>query len=504
MAASASSSDGPRLEPGEIPPGGPSYGSMDQSLSSQLESLEAGSPRPIRRSVSDLPDLTERLKEAGIYGEYHAYRLRYLQWRKGSAQGAVGELTANALTETNDPYKFEFWYPTASIFKWRFTTAYWIAILYLLGSFLFTFSNGFLFFHGPGDGTLVNWLNSVGAVCFTVAAYFQYCLLINVTTTKEEQVTYLIPDCLELSERAVASSILGTASYFVGAVLFNLGAFNMFYPFERSSFKASCIALPNFLGAIGFVIGGICEVIHNRLFRGGATPYDLVFWATICNFIGDWLFFLGAVPDLFFAETSHPLLKENWIAWTFGIGSLMFIFSSILMLAMWRANDFGLTLIKQLNFAIRSTGCVGLARQRGPKEHIGVRIYDLPEDADMSGEKEEGLSARGAMFIVIYTWFAFTAIVNCCCKHIWYAGQGQPHLLQHFIDLGMQVFVLCVIGLVLVIHSVVTEVPDEQPFNFALVASRFVLLVGAIFQTSIMVTFLIAPLESRHPSLFGT
>lgn len=43
--------------------------------------------------VSELPDLTDRLKEQGIYGEYVQWRDKYHRWRRGEAVGAKGENT---------------------------------------------------------------------------------------------------------------------------------------------------------------------------------------------------------------------------------------------------------------------------------------------------------------------------------------------------------------------------------------------------------------------------
>uniref|UniRef100_A0A7S4UZA3 Uncharacterized protein n=1 Tax=Alexandrium monilatum TaxID=311494 RepID=A0A7S4UZA3_9DINO len=467
---------------------GVSYGSVS---SPKLASSEAGGRSS--REVADLPDLTERLKEAGIYGEYSAYRNRYMRWRKGGARGAVGELTASALAESGDPNRFEYWYPTASVFKWHFTSAYWIAIFYLLGAFLFTFANGMAFFNGPGGYLMLHWLNFIGSIFFGLAAYMAYLQLINMGAEEEGHRRYLFPNCEELSEHVVASSVIGTVSYFLGAVLFSVGAVCMFGTFESLTARVCLIALPNFLGSTGFFIGGISEVIHNRLFRGGATPADLVWWTTLANAAGDTMFFMGSLPDLFLAGTDSPF-KDSWVSLNYSLGSFMFILSAILMLAMWRVNDFGLTLLKQLNLAIRATGYIGLARSVGAKatqEYIGLRI-DLPEDKEY-GDDDRRLSARGAMFIVIYTWFAFVGIVNTTSKHIWYESLEGTHLLQHFLDLGMQLFTLCVIGLVLVVHSVITELPDEEPYYFALMASRFALVYGAIVQTCIMVTFICGP-----------
>eukprot|EP00913_Durusdinium_trenchii_P005532 g5154.t1 len=76
----------------------PCHGVMDaQSSCSAAGSASPGYGTLV--SGSGLPDLTEHLKANGIYEEYLAYRRGYLEWRRGSAVGAQGELTADALEQ---------------------------------------------------------------------------------------------------------------------------------------------------------------------------------------------------------------------------------------------------------------------------------------------------------------------------------------------------------------------------------------------------------------------
>jgi len=49
-------------------------------------------------SALDLPDLTDRLRELGMYEEYTRWRDGYLRWRTGKASGAHGEITKDTTT----------------------------------------------------------------------------------------------------------------------------------------------------------------------------------------------------------------------------------------------------------------------------------------------------------------------------------------------------------------------------------------------------------------------
>eukprot|EP00928_Gymnodinium_smaydae_P002493 TRINITY_DN10891_c0_g1_i1.p1 TRINITY_DN10891_c0_g1~~TRINITY_DN10891_c0_g1_i1.p1 ORF type:complete len:368 (-),score=64.69 TRINITY_DN10891_c0_g1_i1:326-1429(-) len=64
------------------------------------QSLSTPSRKSSRRVTDeiDLPDLTERLKKAGMYEEYQKWREGYMKWRTGSAAGAHGEITTETTT----------------------------------------------------------------------------------------------------------------------------------------------------------------------------------------------------------------------------------------------------------------------------------------------------------------------------------------------------------------------------------------------------------------------
>lgn len=66
-----------------------------------------------------LPDLTQRLVDSGIYGEYVAWRDEYCNWRKGRARGAPGELSINGFESTTDLGEAERRAWRDSYRKWR-------------------------------------------------------------------------------------------------------------------------------------------------------------------------------------------------------------------------------------------------------------------------------------------------------------------------------------------------------------------------------------------------
>mmetsp|Transcript_66128 Transcript_66128/g.166776 ORF Transcript_66128/g.166776 Transcript_66128/m.166776 type:complete len:496 (+) Transcript_66128:175-1662(+) len=470
-----------------------SYGIVEQGKAVSEAAGSGLSQGGARRGIRDLPDLTDRLIQAGIYAEYIVFRNNYLKWRKGSAQGAEGELTASALQfqAQSDPNQFEYWYPTASIFKWRYTMAYWMSISYLIGSYLFTFNAAIEYFRPRGMGVITSEVpNFLGSCLFTLGTYIGYVKLINIATREEEEVTYFFPDCTGMLQRVEVSSVVGTVAYFVGAVFFNIATTATLLPPLTETLRLFVIELTNVLGSIGFVIGGLCELIHNDVFFGGTSWKDPVWWASIANFIGGANFLLGSLPGMT-APMNEGWGLQSFVYLNFMVGSALFIFSSCLMIIMWRANDFGLTLLNQLNFALRSGGVVGVSSSSANRDYVGLRML-MPEEAPSEDASVHKYSLRGAFFIMLYCWFAFVSVANTFFREQQFNHAEEARWLELILLVGMQVFVVVVVILVLVIHSVVAEVPEEQPYFCVLISTRCVLVMGAVVQTIWFVRFWLA------------
>lgn len=506
--------------PGDIGMGGPSVRRRghDQRGGTSLPGLR-GTPK-IGDSLNSLPDLRERLREFGAEDEYLRYQRQYRAWR---VQGV------NSQQESIDPYKFEFWYPTPSIFRWRFTAAYWTAIFFVLGSLLFTFDStiGVVkgFFDPPwsdaGKQMMTTWPNFIGGFCFLSGAYSGYVQLINLPTEDSDKAALIWPNWKAVMERAEPSSAIGTLAYFVGALFFQIGASSFLFPFKLSTLGSTLVVgLPNFIGSSLFVTGGACEILHNRMFRsGGATCAEAVWWASVLNSVGGVFFVLGSVPGLFMNyvdfDDAGEEAKEYWVDGCFAFGSFLFILSSVLLIVMWRSNDFGLTLLKQLNSAIRAgatvalnapavTGAAESPATTSPLEEgrIAVQVALPAGEAVTPLTQEEAkpkFSTRGVFFLFVYTWFAFVAIVDVLCKQLWHTFSCADHPIRHFADVLMQVIMLCVIFLVLALHSVVTHVPHEQPYRAVVLATRVLGMIGAMTQTATFIDFCVAPYDRPPP-----
>lgn len=463
-----------------------SYGSMPDAA--VLETTEE-TPSPYcfragnRGSLRNLPDLTQRLIEAGIHAEYMDFRDRYHQWRRGEPKGSVGELTATALRNSpTDPTAFEYWYPTASIFRWRYTLVYWESIIFLVGAFLFTFDAAILYFHPPGGGWLTMTVpNAIGAFLFSVGTYFSYVKLINIATPAEDDCTYIVPDWSGMREKNCQwSSIIGTIAYMVGAWVFNIGSIGELFLELPPTWDLILVTIANVAGSTGFLLGGFCELIHNGVLVCQSNWRDSVWWASIMNTMGGMTFLAASLAPLLF-DPGHGWNKPAFVHLNYMVGSACFVVSSVLMIMMWQANEFGLTLLGQLNFMNRSRG--------SGQQNVRHSFPDESQKSRFGSKVASTRSLRPVFFILVYCWFTFVALANCLFREQRFALAEERAWFEMVLDLLMQVFVVIVIFLVLVIHSVVSEVPDEQPYWCALFTLRGVLICGAMVQTVWLIKF---------------
>lgn len=157
---------------------------VDRAARAEPPAATSGAEGAAPRPSTTLPDLTDRLIAAGIYGDYCRFRDGYIRWRQGEARGARGwpcdgsAATARAAKDRldgGDPLLiFEQLYPSLASFKFRRTVAYWMMVTSALGGWLFMLGGIFAWL-GAGESEeflnpLVNWPNYIGIWYFTASA----------------------------------------------------------------------------------------------------------------------------------------------------------------------------------------------------------------------------------------------------------------------------------------------------------------------------------------------
>lgn len=455
MDGRACSSGSPSPTAGRSPTAGPSPGGGPSPSHGGGYSTFSGR--------EELPDLTEHLKANGIYEEYVAYRKGYLEWRRGRPEGARGELTAEALEQQGlTENGFEYWYPTASIFQLRFTIAYWISVLFLLGSIFFCVNASNRMLHAYGGRVVMVWPNLFGSCCYIAGCYLMYLQLINLPTRRVDALRILCPDWSRIGERATSTASVGTCSFLVGACLFQISCVADLW--EAPKFASLIISVPNFIGSILFVVGGVCEVLINRTRSG--TYDDTAWFASWFTLLGSVAFTVAAVPPMVAPSELAFLTDMGYF-----LGGFFFAINAVLLLLLWEADDFGLTMLKQLN------------RVTEVSRHGTAKL------APSSSVPDSKMSIRDVTFITVYCWFISMACLDCIIKEEWYKEGFYRQGLLLFTGLGMQIFIVIVVFIVLLIHSVVLQVPKAEPFRSATHITRAMMIFGAFCQSVDVIAF---------------
>jgi hypothetical protein len=87
--------------------------------------------------------------------------------------------------------RFDYWYPNWETWKFRRTLSYWIAILYMEGSLLFTLGGAFSMTSLPEKShadmqALVITPYFIGSICFTVGSYAGVLEVVNVPNKNDD------------------------------------------------------------------------------------------------------------------------------------------------------------------------------------------------------------------------------------------------------------------------------------------------------------------------------
>eukprot|EP00747_Dinoflagellata_sp_TGD_P185566 gnl/TRDRNA2_/TRDRNA2_42159_c0_seq1.p1 gnl/TRDRNA2_/TRDRNA2_42159_c0~~gnl/TRDRNA2_/TRDRNA2_42159_c0_seq1.p1 ORF type:complete len:558 (-),score=70.37 gnl/TRDRNA2_/TRDRNA2_42159_c0_seq1:63-1736(-) len=503
-----------------------------------------------------LPDLTHKLVQYGVHEEYLEYRRKYLEWRSGGARGAKGELSVPALANADLPrYDFEVSLGTPQRFRFFFTVSYWQGVFSLQGALALTFVAALAYAPGGNDtrDRFSLLLSSLGSSFYLLACYGGYLELINLPQNDSGEDTdqvYLWPACnwQDVKKRVDWDSLFGNVSYFVGMDIWYIPVMCRLMPewvLPAEFFTSENIQLflrtADLLGGFGFWVGGSCEVSHSWRRVG---PSETAWWAALFDCLGGFFFFFFAAarfPNAGYDEASRL---------GFFLGSVFYVVGSALCLRMWRANDFGLTLLGQLNHAIKTGDKVVIAAARKDQGNMDTRALRVSrrstavpngferQTSTANEEKQVGRSpthsprlseaARPRASVVITSAEDGGALLKCSSNHgsdssLGNQNQeaetadkdtGKPHSTRGVVFLCMYCW-LCVctaansirhlvrpesmlhhitaalMGLawfasvqgVLVIHSVVTTCPAEQPYRCLMLVGRGILVVVTVVQT---------------------
>jgi len=444
--------------------------------------------RPV--ALPDLPDLQHKLIAMGALEEYLQYRARYFAWRQGGSSGAAGEVgdLANGSRQAPLIHQHEKLVGTPKQYSFFFTVSYWVSICNTAGALMLTFTIVAPLFdtHHKLDPYMMDWLTLLGDIVFTTGAYLNYFELINFHGSGRRSLVIL--QWSKLEEVHIESK-LGCLAFLLGQLIWNVSAMADVMPFElEGAAKVIFNQIPSLIGGIGFAVGGVCEVIHNY----EKTPADLVWWASRADCLGCFMFLAGVLFG--FLPASVKILSKL----AFAVGISCFVASGVIFIMMWRCNDFGLTWLRELNEAMRVGHHVTMARtqsgrpvlRHGTVLQTSARtVQEAPpagqseaadgdEEPSSGRRKKDRFSMRTTVFLVMYCWF-----LACSGMNVVISVFRTEDKISHFLDLINCVLWMFVVILVLVVHSAIGSMPNQQPWKCAILSSRFLLAVATLYQT---------------------
>lgn len=470
---------------------------------------------------SGLPDLKHKLLEFGVYGDYERYRQKYCAWKDGAQSISIADLPsvtrmedANIISDPadfQDPYKFQYWFPTPQKFHFFFTTSFWIAIWNLQAAFLMTFTAArrYVPIDLSFDETCLSWIDLMSTLLWTCSSYFTYLELINLPDAGK--VNFVLPDSWQdVRDRVGLESFIGSIVPVVAMVIWSLGGIAELVPATANS---KPVQMTDVIGGFGFAIVGICEIYHNRR----SSLRQPFMWAAIVDFLGGWCLVAAAVQV--FVASDNQVSQANSL-----IAGICFIVLAGLELVMWRGNDYGLLLLSQLNNAIKAghdvaispgtgrnvglafpppsfQGAVGgdarqmLGSPLGSPRRLPQRQQPPPSPTASNSAPVLSFSIRGCIFMIVYCWLSSCLVINVIRDIHTYT-----HTVRRLATVGMQVLWILIMGIVFLVHSTITSVPNVQPYRAAMFGVRVILFAAACFQTMFLLAFF---LESnghhKHP-----
>lgn len=364
---------------------------------------------------------------------------------------------------------FQFWYPRWDTWKFRRICAYWVSVMYIEGSVLFTIGAAFSMVgsvHRAGRSAslaLVDGPYLVGGVAFTLGAYAGVLEVVNVGAPEHERTRlgsalFLRPreTWRELRRYLAWEAIIGYLCYIFGALFFNV---NTVAGFIETDVAAGLYWPCAVAGSALFTAGGVLECTQNHLHRGFDVR-SLEHWLSLCNFLGGFSFLLAATSG------SVPSAKPTlWLVdFVYLVGSVLFMLGGFIALFMWKAEHYGLGLIKDLNAVHRDDVAADASRPD-------------PEEFVLSMQAQYGCgrsSTKQLPWLFMYIFNASVSVIN--------VGLDVVERRSAFV-VGESLINFLLSHGVLMLASVVHHVPTAAPHNWLLLYMRVILLISCVNMT---------------------
>jgi len=231
--------------------------------------------------------------------------------------------------------------------EWVFrnTVSFWVGVFFVEGSILFIVGSAAAAFHPHAEWrqqAIIGYPYFAGSLTYTAGTYLGYYEVINVGREKRR-----FFGC----SGATRAGFWGTTLYLIGAVLFNVDCAATFLsPATLEGEHLIAVYMEGLTGTIGslfFVAAAVIEWAHNW----HANSTQKVFWLCLSYFVGSVLFLLGSLSTLIVASIGGA--SVTLVLWAidipFTVGAISFLFGAWVTTRMWKAEQFGLAFMNEMN-----------------------------------------------------------------------------------------------------------------------------------------------------------
>ena len=186
-----------------------------------------------------------------------------------------------------------------------------------------------------------------------------------------------------------------------------------------------------------FVLGGVLELVVNKGFR--CRPSKLAWWVSWLNSVGSVLFLVGSVAGWLMAPDTQPTSALSMTAiFSYVVGSALFLIGSVLVLYMWKLEQYGHSILPSLNNMDKS-------QRRGT-----VTVQQL-------------------FFLVVYSCVVALRVSAISFTKSCDPGRTRDEIIPLLLPIGM-----------IVLASALHRVPEQAPFSYLFWMLRLLLLYDLI------------------------
>mmetsp|Transcript_15299 Transcript_15299/g.40897 ORF Transcript_15299/g.40897 Transcript_15299/m.40897 type:complete len:413 (+) Transcript_15299:171-1409(+) len=398
----------------------------------------------------------------GAYGDYMEFRTGYLNWRQGGFRGAKRSIFID--NKTNSDFEDEQpWYAQGAAWSFNNTLSYWIAVTFLEGSIIFMIScfigclpeEAF----GANRAPVTSWAMVIGGSFYTICTYLMCIETANLNKDELSLNPFNWRRAVEaLDEAGVGPEpYIASITYFLGALVYTVPVVaDLVYPSASGAMDVVLFTGPYIVAGAFFAVGGFVECIEHEVF---STPPDHHgWWGAFLNFVGGFFFTIAGVAVVW---------SGWWCSFLFGIGSSIYTIGSLIMVIMWKDEQFGLTFLAAIN---------NIYRPPTAKPHF---------------------SFRGLAFLILYICVSVMVVYNfnlvlraVMQKPSWLLlgtlfNEGAPFVAFH---------------MMMAVLSANYRVPKEEPYHSLMIGARCCLVLCALKASF---TFYFSVIDSHFFDLDG-